>query len=450
MKIDIHPQALKNIDVKATGLLSKLFKVPPQENKDTSSTASTANLYAVDVDISMVKDMVLRSVDGFGTEYSRFFQTEEGMMGYDGQTMREVIKFVEELSKQGELSKITTKDYLLDNFFSWVRGKYIGEINKDITYGKFLQDALSTDVRERTLAFPLSFINLVKPISCGDVELNYYGEEFFKKYRIRLLEEHPQDNKKIGEHVRSLRKKYQGKVVAIVKAFGVQDKCIELATVKIGDFMQVLRFYSPTALVPDIPSHFNTMGNEFTREAHVFIVDNDQPIIINASELESYPFWDIDSTQLEHFKKSGFWKAVDVYNKENKTDLEDLWFRAVKIFNKAVIEREYHIKYVFLFAALESLFIADGSEPILRSLSQRVAIFTKERIEQRTQVVKNIKEAYQRRSRYLHHGSTQNIEQVMRDFQLNAWNAIYHVLLNLERFKTKNELIASLDSSLLS
>jgi len=281
------------------------------------------------------------------------------------------------------------------------------------------------------------------------VELSYYGEDIFDEHLVRLLKEKPENESRTREYIQSLKKKYQGKVVAIVEEDAVQDKCIDLAKEKVGDFLQILRYYSPAALIPDVPSHFNTMGNEFIKESHVLMFEEDIPIITRSIEMEGYPFWDIDSQHIERLKTAQFWNALNIPTKKNKTELEDLWFRAIKIFNKAVVEREYHVKYVFLFAALESLFLANENEPISRSLSQRVAMLIKNGVEERENLVRNFKEANSKRSNYLHHGRLQENDTVIQEFQLNAWNAIYHILLSLKKFKTKSELTSSLVRSLL-
>ena len=77
-------------------------------------------------------------------------------------------------------------------------------------------------------------------------------------------------------------------------------------------------------------------------------------------------------------------------------------------------------------------------------------MFIKANVEERLQLIANFKAAYKRRSDYLHHGVTMLEDPIIHEFQINAWNTLYHVLLNIDKNATKHDLIASLDRQLLT
>ena len=450
MTIEIDPKAIKYIDETAEGYLKKLTKAPPGPQGQKRAGGSSLDISAKQINLADVKDMILRSVDNEGTIYSFYFQTPDGMMGLSGEAMKEAGLFIDRLMQRKEIREIVVKTYLVENLFEWFKGKYLGAIEPSGKYAAFLLSHLATDVKKRTLSFPLSFIDIRKPLEFGKVQLSFYDAEFFLTQKSILLEKGDETKDDIEEHIKELRKKYLGKVVATVEKIGVKEKCVELAKVEVENFLQILRFYSPAALIPSIPSHFNTEGADFVPETHILMLENDLLKKYDSLDFEFSPTWFIGKEQLEHFNTASFNKAIEVSTKENKSKLEESWLKAVSIFNKGVVETDMHIKYVFILTALESIFIKDGNEPIAKSLSQRVAMFIKANVEERLQLIANFKAAYKRRSDYLHHGVTMLEDPIIHEFQINAWNTLYHVLLNIDKNATKHDLIASLDRQLLT
>jgi len=154
MILKIHAKAIEAFNAKASSLLLRLVKMPPQENKEVSPTTSAANLFSYNVDITMTENMVMASVDGFGITQSKFFQTKDGMIGYDEKSLPDVLRYIDEILKQPEIMNIATNDYILEIFSEWVKDKYNGDLDHENSFFNSLQFALDRDVKKRTLAFP--------------------------------------------------------------------------------------------------------------------------------------------------------------------------------------------------------------------------------------------------------------------------------------------------------
>ena len=60
---------------------------------------------------------------------------------------------------------------------------------------------------------------------------------------------------------------------------------------------------------------------------------------------------------------------------------------------------------IWYCAGLESILLRDSSEPILQNLSERLAMFAYDTVQERAVALKDIKEAYALRSRFVHHGA---------------------------------------------
>ena len=84
-------------------------------------------------------------------------------------------------------------------------------------------------------------------------------------------------------------------------------------------------------------------------------------------------------------------------------------------FGRAALTADLREKMIWYCAGLESILLRDSSEPILQNLSERLAMFAYDTVQERTVALKDVKEAYALRSRFVHHGL-----QVFRRIVKNA------------------------------
>ena len=74
-----------------------------------------------------------------------------------------------------------------------------------------------------------------------------------------------------------------------------------------------------------------------------------------------------------------------------------------------------------------------------------MAMFSQSKIEERKEVVRNLKAVYSLRSKYLHHGQSAAELEELEGFYMNTWVLFVQLLSNVGRFKTKEEFLTFVD-----
>ena len=98
-----------------------------------------------------------------------------------------------------------------------------------------------------------------------------------------------------------------------------------------------------------------------------------------------------------------------------------------------------------MLSALESIFLKNENEPIQQNLAERIAFFISNNIDERKNIVRNIKDVYGIRSKYLHHGHSSSELESISKFMLNVWVVITKLLLDADRFVDKSAFINEIE-----
>jgi hypothetical protein len=117
---------------------------------------------------------------------------------------------------------------------------------------------------------------------------------------------------------------------------------------------------------------------------------------------------------------------------------------------KSTLQTDLADRLVYIFAAMESLLLRN-EEPIQQNLGERMAftIVSKEdtrRVEARRAVIRNLKDAYALRSKFVHHGHGIDELETVRAFMTNAWVLFTSLTKTIHSFDTKEDLIDHLEA----
>jgi len=205
--------------------------------------------------------------------------------------------------------------------------------------------------------------------------------------------------------------------------------------------LMILRFFSPTTFIPEIPSYFGRMGQIDIPKDYVFIFNDTFPDIIEkSSEMKKFT-WPIYEKELRIFYNIGLKKASDLIIKSDYSDLEKLLINSIFLFSRDVTAREFHDKLVFILVSIETLLLQNSTEPIQINIGQRLAFLTSEKTNDRKRVMELIKEAYSLRSSFVHHGISKPNLTLLQEIQHIVWTALRNVLVLLDKFDNQKSLI---------
>lgn len=101
---------------------------------------------------------------------------------------------------------------------------------------------------------------------------------------------------------------------------------------------------------------------------------------------------------------------------------------------------------MYILVALESLLLKNDSEPIQQNIADRISFAIGKSADERREIVKNIKDIYNIRSKFIHHGTTsfQN-RALIQKFMNYAWLTFLFLVQQSHSFETKDKCIFALD-----
>lgn len=390
------------------------------------------------------------AIDGFGRERSRYFQTQEGSIGLEGEKYSHFAQLVTELVERSELKDFLSEEFLKEILFRWLEKKYKEEFTEAFNCVDYLKKRAKEEIKTRKISTPISYLSIEKPFKIGNVTFEFYTKEFFDRFEKHIREDLNKRGSDSGSFVDKLRDDYQGTVFSSISIKGETRKCIEIAKEETEKALVGLRFFSPTAFIPEIPSYFGVMGKVFIPSSHVFIFENDFPNIQKKINETRYFIFKVREEDLQKFREYGLDHLNKLLIKENKTKLEKLLLNCLFLFSKAITAKDFQDTLVFTLVSIETLLLRSTSEPIQSTVGLRLSFLSGQNIKDRKYVKKLVNDAYRVRSAYLHHGKRKKDFTLLKNLQLHVWIALRNVLVTRDNYSSQEELLKYIEDLVLS
>ena len=146
----------------------------------------------------------------------------------------------------------------------------------------------------------------------------------------------------------------------------------------------------------------------------------------------------------------GLSEIRDILARASRSDFEDALLTGMVTFGRAALTADLREKMIWYCAGLESILVRDSSEPVLHNLSERLAMFAYERVQERTVALRDVKEAYSLRSRFVHHGAPIDEGDAVNRFAAHGHQVFRRVAKSAHRFSRKVEFLDYIDRMKLS
>ncbi len=153
----------------------------------------------------------------------------------------------------------------------------------------------------------------------------------------------------------------------------------------------------------------------------------------------------LDEAAIDFHLKFGLEILSDLLIKDNKSQFEKVSLEAFFIYSRCTTVKDPADKLVYILVALESLFLKNNTEPIQQNLAERIAFLIEKTVEGRMKIIKEVKNAYEIRSSFVHHGASIEDYEALEHFMWHAWRAITTVITATKTIKSKDEFLAHLD-----
>jgi len=187
---------------------------------------------------------------------------------------------------------------------------------------------------------------------------------------------------------------------------------------------------------------------------HAFLASPDGSINLLCEGVE-YPdisSWNfvVNREVLNFLQQSGFSIANQLLCKIKPNDLEQRCLEAISHFAHGVASVAPQDRLIHALVAVESLLLADPSEPVQSNLGNRVALLVSPKLGDRKKAKRDFLKGYALRSRFVHHGIKPDNVEIANCVLSLCWTALSAVLRNTIKFKSKKALLDGLDNMLLS
>jgi hypothetical protein len=430
---------------------------PKPDDETTSGPASLEESKQPEIQES---DIIDRGYEGevnglTGEEVARYFRLDGERFGLVGEEYSQFDDLVERVADRKEIENKISRQFVRDKSFEWLERCYTGNFSS-IQYAEFLLSKAEEAIGVRRVHMPIQYLLVDETIKLGRVIISYLPQELFDGLKEHYERNLPNQLERVGK----IRDEYQGQVTASLKVEAEKQKAVEIAKNEIEKTLAFLRFFSPSAILAEIPSRWNVMDKPavvWTR----FLVSSGEvfPDILKVNERyigkkksNTNKYWSIDNKQVRRFRELEIVHGHRILLEEEPTAVDDLITNCVLLFNKSLLEKERRDRLVFLLVCLETLLLKNSGEPIQKSVGQRLAVIEEGRdVDERKEIIDLVKQMHSARSEYVHHGEQVDLEiSVLSKFQRLVWQAVHHLMANRKKYDKKLEFIEELETRLLS
>jgi hypothetical protein len=180
------------------------------------------------------------------------------------------------------------------------------------------------------------------------------------------------------------------------------------------------------------------------------LIHNNEEINIHHSLVNAADLWEIDSNLINLFSNGGVGILSKILKLDTLNDYQEKLLKAIYIYSKNTLRYEVYDKLLYILFSLESLLNRNEHEPITQNISERMAFIVDKTLEGRQKIVKLVKEIYNIRSRFIHHGiselkNNEDIEKI-KNFMDYSQQVFDILIIDAFKIRSKDELLDKIDN----
>ena len=137
--------------------------------------------------------------------------------------------------------------------------------------------------------------------------------------------------------------------------------------------------------------------------------------------------------------------SINQYPSLSPPDFQETIITSLELYSKSSIARDVSERLIYIFAALEYVFLKNNSESIQQNVSERMAIFKGDTIKEKKEIVSNFKTAYSLRSSFVHHGHEIKAIEELKTFMKCVWTVFISLIQDINNFESKELFIEAIE-----
>jgi hypothetical protein len=448
---EIHPSAKNNFDSKAELLMDLLTEVPrePERERIFNSEVHPAATITDNEIIGPIKEAIS---DYKGNTIGRFFSFEKKRYGLVDSAHEELVKLAEAIQRLPTFREKLSQKFVEESMFSWIEKNFSKKITKKPFIDMLVEDA-SDVVEPITISVPIANTIVEVPFRfCGALIKNLTKSMVDKMAESgqSIVDEKNRTN--FENFVEDFRGKYQGYAVIELDLECEPDYANEFSLSTVSKITDLLGIYSGAVLIADVKCVSRAKGTENIAQFTTIRMGRSGSLNVTKGilDLASAKNWFISKADLDAYVECGLEVISEIVIKDKATDFESTVLNMALLYSKSAFTSDPLEKLVYMLSALEATLLRNENEPIQQNIAERMALFISNELENRKEIIKNLKNVYGLRSRYLHHGHSSSELGELSKFFFNVW--LFHVQLvkNVRNFKDKTEFLNAIDDHKLS
>lgn len=443
---EIHHSARANFDAKAEKLVDLIEETPrkvPSGQRYDTDVHIVANITEEDI-IGTPKEA---ATDYRGNTVARYLSLNGKRYGLTDSAHEELVKVAEAVQRLPAFRDKLSRKFVEEVLFSWLEKRFIKKDHEQLFLDTLVEKA-SDVVKPITINVPIANTIVETPFRfCGYVIKNLSKVMIDKMATTGQSMPNEENRKSLERFTDDFRKKYQGYAVIELELECEPDYATEFSLQTANRITDLLGIYSGAVLMPDVKCVSRPKGSENIAQYTTIIVGEDCPVnVVNGIlDKSSSKTWFISKSDLDSYVKCGLGVISSIAEKEKVSDFESAVLNMTFLYSKSAFTSDPLEKLVYMLSALEATLLKNESEPIQQNIAERMALFISNDLQNRKDIIRNLKKVYGFRSRYLHHGHSVSELDELSTFFFNVWLFFVQLVANIRNFKDKDDFINAID-----
>lgn len=443
MRIEFHPEAVARFNELAQEILRSVSSFGPTTPRPSGTSEIHPVVQIPESDIIGEIKVEQAAVNRLGEEVGRYWDSRGLRVGWEGPDFERIKGLAHKIATAGPLKGRISEPFLCDQIFNWLQSTLEQERTNSLT--DQIAECCSTAIEDQEIWIPVHRTYSSQDFALGDVEFRTVSKAMMEEWFGRLFPDGMKDGAAMYATNRE-RSQIQGCIAARIRVNAERQQAREIAQSAANEAVGLLRFLSHVNWTCRIVSYSQPLGKQNTLQSVELFVKDGSIMNSQKSALDQGPAgWNVDEAKamspglLEHLQNLG----ADRRSTEFRSDLYD----ALQLHSRNSASVAVSHKIVFVIAAIESLLLKDSNEPIQKNLGERMAFIIGTNLDNRKRLVQDVEDFYRIRSRLIHHGreATEPDMAVIDAFFFNVWWTFRHLLASVDQYKTKVDLISTLE-----
>lgn len=457
--LNVHPEAVRRFNERARELVddvSRFIATADEGEASGSEKRVVQDCFRPDVytkthitEKDVIGEIKTGKVDHRGDSAAYCIRRGGREYWIEGDLFHQATRLADSVYGVSDIRDYLSRKFIQDTLFEWLEHRVAdGDLSDFMGY----LDSLATEkVEPVELRAPVANLHLQDELQMGIVRLMPLSRGELDAWEKQMLDKASEHRDKIEKMVREKIRPMQGHVCACVSLTAEPQRAQEILLFEAERAVAILRFFSVAALHPEATSCCVLKGQTEYESTTTWEIREGQFSVI-AQSIKGAPRarLRISSSELKQWRKAGLGDFIEMLSLTTLSQYERMVLDSALLYSHCTVVSGVPEQLTYIYAALESAFIRNDSEPIQSNLAERIAFAIEADADGRREVIRIVKSAYKLRSQFLHHGESVDDLDAVERFMLHAWRAVVWLASHRGSFKTKDEMLDELERRKLS